>query len=184
VTDDTTCSTFCAALNVSVHQGAPAPSGYGVCQPSCDLLEQSCQDGDACVFFETEFPVCGKPGTVADGEDCAFFDDCGVGSACILKSASGSGAAVCTPLCDATLAGGCQDEGDACLAFPMLYDSVPDSLATTGVCYPCALVGVPDCALLAAGGCTEEADCDPLLASMGFDYTCDLSAARCVLAAP
>ncbi|RYZ08574.1 MAG: hypothetical protein EOO73_06880 [Myxococcales bacterium] len=182
VTDAEGCDTLCTELDVG-HGGVSAPSGYGVCQPPCDLLAQDCDEGDACVFLETPFPVCAQAGAVEPGAACAFYDDCELGSACVLVNAEKT-ATMCTPFCAATEAGSCAAQGDTCLAFPMIYDPVPDELFTTGLCYPCELLGIPDCQLLAAGGCAEEADCDPLLDSMGFDFTCDARSGQCVMAAP
>lgn len=182
VTDAVSCDTLCTELNVG-HGGVAVASGYGVCQPPCDLLAQDCDEGDACVFLESPFPVCGKAGAAAPGETCVYYDDCEAGAACVLKNAAQT-ASMCTPFCEATQAGSCEAEGDTCLAFPMLYDPVPQSFFTMGLCYPCVLLGIPDCALLAPGGCAEEADCEPLLVSMGLPFTCDPRAGACVMAAP
>ncbi len=182
VASATSCDTVCSELDVTTHPGVLSPSGYGVCQPTCDLLEQDCGDGNACVFVESAFPVCGEPQGVLTGEDCSFFNECEIGSACALNNAEGT-SSMCTPLCEATVAGSCTAEGDTCLAFPMVYQSVPENMLTIGLCYPCSLLGV-ECGLLAPGGCAEEADCDPLLLSMGFDYTCDVPTGQCVMAAP
>jgi hypothetical protein len=183
VADAASCATFCTELDVTVHPGAATPSGFGVCQPTCDLLEQDCSDDNACVFLVSPFPVCAEAGTAAPGEACAFLNDCELGSACVLDNAAQT-ASMCTAFCEATEVGSCEAEGDICLAFPMLYNSVPENLLTTGLCYPCALLGIDDCELLAPGGCAEETDCAPLLLSMGFDYTCDVPSGQCVMVAP
>lgn len=183
VDDAEACDTLCTELNVQPHAGAATPSGYGVCQPPCDMLAQDCGDGDACVFVESPFPVCAKPGTAEPGDTCVNYNDCELGSACALNNAAQT-ASMCTPFCAATEAGSCEAEGDTCVAFPMVYNGVPAHLLTTGLCYPCALLGMVECELLAPGGCTEETDCDPLLESMGFEFTCDTRASVCVMAEP
>jgi hypothetical protein len=183
VADPSACATSCTELDVSSQTGESTPSGYGVCLPSCDLLEQDCADGNACVFVESPFPVCAKFSSLADGEDCEFYNQCEKGAACVLVNADKT-SNMCTPLCDATVAGSCDATGDTCLAFDQIYSNVTPEMATIGLCYPCALLDDVQCELLAPGGCDEESDCDPLLDSTGADYTCDVTATRCVHAPP
>jgi hypothetical protein len=180
VEDAAACDTECTELNVS-HAGVSLPSGYGVCQPTCDLLEQDCAEGDACIFFLSPFPVCAKAGENAPGDDCASYDDCEAGSACLLKNPDKM-ATMCTPLCEGTQPGSCEAAGETCVTLPMLYQSVPDNMLTLGFCYPCSALPGVDCELLAPDGCTEEADCAPLLEQMGFPFSCSTPTGQCVLA--
>lgn len=184
VTVPSSCETGCLPLNVG-HVGTPEASGFGVCQPSCSMLEQDCPGDDACVFVESEFPVCAPPGASAPGEDCFYLDDCEAGSACVFANPAQT-ANMCTPFCLATEPGVCPEVGDTCVAFPMVYNGVPDALLTTGLCYPCELLPstVLDCSLLEPGACDEDEDCEPLLDMMGFAYTCSLPAGQCVMAEP
>lgn len=179
VSQPASCNTVCTELHVGP-VGMATASGYGVCQPSCSMLEQDCAQGDACVFVESEFPVCATPGQLAPGDDCANYDDCETGSACVLVNTTQT-AYMCTPFCEPTQPSACDAEGEACLAFPMIYQAVPEALLAVGLCYPCALLGIEGCALLAPGGCAEPADCQPLLEMMGFAYTCSLPTGQCVM---
>ena len=71
------------------------PRVCGAPGPSCDVLAQGCTSPQGCYPSPQSGSVCVTAGALADGQGCAYSNDCRPGSACVRAG----GGLTCRPLC-------------------------------------------------------------------------------------
>ncbi len=107
---DGRCRSFCSALQDTCDVGlCPPPAGdIHVCSKSCDPRSPMCESGDECYLpldATSETPGCLSVGTLSEGQECEYPNDCGTGLTCSRESSGRIG--VCRlrclttqPVCD------------------------------------------------------------------------------------
>ena len=128
-------------------------SGIGVCQASCDPLNQDCPAGEACYLnVLSQRPLCAPPvpGAGRQGDGCQYLNDCEAGYGCAVDNPVTPSSLECTFVCDAFGGSPSCAEGPGvaftCVRVKEFYGDLPEFDDRIGLCIDCSqFPTVPAC---------------------------------------
>ncbi len=112
-------------------------SDTGPVGPECHPLQQDCPEGDACYGVQEGFACAPDASGLegAEGDPCEFINVCDPGLQCVAAELLPScfGSSCCTPFCDLSGGGECNDPETECVAY-YPEGEAPPGLEDVGLC--------------------------------------------------